>query len=732
MTPSLNQAEFLEETIRSVLLQQYPNREYVVIDGGSTDGSVDIIRKYERWLSYWTSEPDHGQSHAINKGVSRATGEIVAWLNSDDTYRPGALAAAAAAAARHPDATVVYGNANWIDADGRVLRPVLSLPYDREYLLIQANCIPQSSAFLQRRAFVDAGGLDESLHFAMDYDLWLRLDQTCRLVHVPDVWSHARIHAAAKTSSGDTGYYGEVERVARKHGGSGLPNGHRQWLEEVHLRRAFDAYRTGDTAGGQRELAYLTDAIPAWRSADRLGELIARHSWQVSPGLTGDDNAILHFASTVSANLPARIAAKRVRRRALGPLHQSLAFRNCGRGAKYAFFKHALQAIRNDPGRVWNRGLWSLAAKSWRSDRNSDQERDAGAAGDVRQEILQWVETLRGDSVRPFAMRDDSAGGAVNELAGSCLAALITVLCNGLDGWSPAELTQWQRFVQSHQDPVTGLFAHRLSAAHEANEWWNTHLAIAALRALGGTYQYPLTFVTTYLSEDAAHEWLAGQDWRAPGAGRMVATLLLGLLQEFERTADEINLAAALHVLDWLDRWQNPDTGCWEPAAHMKLADRLGLASLLAPAYFTLRRTVRFADRIVDNSLAMQQYHGLFSEPGDAATDLNAINLLVKLGRRANPARARVEEACRFATAAMLRCKRTGRGFGDVFPGSSPAAARGGAVNLESTWCRMLSLALIEDRRAQDTERSTSTTWRFVPAPAVGWHDPALIAAQRV
>jgi hypothetical protein len=305
-------------------------------------------------------------------------------------------------------------------------------------------------------------------------------------------------------------------------------------------------------------------------------------------------------------------------------------------------------------------------------------------------------------------MRDNSAG-AVDELAGSCLAALITVLCDGLDGFPPEELTEWQRFVQSHQDPVTGLFTDRLSAAHEANEWWLTHLAIAALRALGGTYQYPLAFVTTCLSERAAYEWLAGQDWRAPDAGRMVATLLLGLLQEFERTGDKIHRAAAQRVLDWLDHWQDPKTGYWEPA-QMRLADRLGLASLLAPAYFTLRRTVRFADRIVDSTLAMQQYHGLFSERADAAIDLHAINLLVKLGCRATPSRARVEAACRFASAAIWRCKQTRRAFGDVFPGSSPAAAGSGVANLESAWCRVLSLALIETHRAQDAEHSTGTT----------------------
>jgi cellulose synthase/poly-beta-1,6-N-acetylglucosamine synthase-like glycosyltransferase len=121
ITPSFNQGRFIEETIRSVLLQHYPNLEYLIYDAGSSDGSVEAIRKYEPWLTFWVSEQDRGQAHAINKGLARASGEIVAWLNSDDTYRPGALAAAAAAATRHPDAAVVYADANWVDTALRLL-----------------------------------------------------------------------------------------------------------------------------------------------------------------------------------------------------------------------------------------------------------------------------------------------------------------------------------------------------------------------------------------------------------------------------------------------------------------------------------------------------------------------------------------------------------------------------------------------------------------------------------
>ncbi|MGI9145089.1 MAG: glycosyltransferase family 2 protein [Chloroflexota bacterium] len=174
VTPSFNQADFLEKTIRSVLLQGYPDLEYIVVDGGSTDGSVEIIRKYERHLAYWVSETDAGQSHAINKGFSRATGDIFAWLNSDDFYAPGVLSRVAAEFAARPEIGLVYGDCLFLDeGDGSTrLRPARQMGFDR--LLVGDNPIWQPSTFFRRSVFEEAGGVDESLHLALDYDLWLR------------------------------------------------------------------------------------------------------------------------------------------------------------------------------------------------------------------------------------------------------------------------------------------------------------------------------------------------------------------------------------------------------------------------------------------------------------------------------------------------------------------------------------------------------------------------------
>ncbi|MDL1897252.1 glycosyltransferase, partial [Anaerolineae bacterium CFX7] len=174
VTPSFNQAAFLEETIRSVLTQNYPHIEYIVIDGGSTDGSVDIIRKYENRLAYWVSEQDAGQADAINKGWRRATGEIIAYLNSDDTYEPGAVRAAVEYLAQHPETAMVYGHCYQVNEHGERVGTLRAIPVNIHTLLLH-NAIMQPTAFIRRRVLDHTGMLDVELGHAMDYDLWLRI-----------------------------------------------------------------------------------------------------------------------------------------------------------------------------------------------------------------------------------------------------------------------------------------------------------------------------------------------------------------------------------------------------------------------------------------------------------------------------------------------------------------------------------------------------------------------------
>ncbi len=178
VTPSFNQATFLEATIRSVLLQGYPELEYIVIDGGSSDGSVDIIRKYEKWLAYWVSEQDRGQGQAINKGFSRATGDIIAWLNSDDRYCRGALAEVARALNPEKGTAAMVGECARVTPEGRLINVIRPKSLTRDDIIewsFGENLFYQPSCFMASRAVRAAGPIREDLHIAIDYEYWLRL-----------------------------------------------------------------------------------------------------------------------------------------------------------------------------------------------------------------------------------------------------------------------------------------------------------------------------------------------------------------------------------------------------------------------------------------------------------------------------------------------------------------------------------------------------------------------------
>ena len=205
ITPSFNQAAFLERTILSVLEQDYPNLEYIVIDGGSTDGSVDIIRKYENQLAFWVSEPDRGQSHALNKGLQRATGEWVGWQNSDDIYYPGAFMKVAQAAIRYPKAELIIGDINLIDELDQIVRELRYVRPTYESLLAEGMILANQAAFWRRDLHARIGWLDESLHYGFDYEWFLRvLRETDRAVHIPQCLGALRYHDATKTSRSQT------------------------------------------------------------------------------------------------------------------------------------------------------------------------------------------------------------------------------------------------------------------------------------------------------------------------------------------------------------------------------------------------------------------------------------------------------------------------------------------------------------------------------------------------
>lgn len=214
ITPSYNQAQYLEETLRSVLDQGYPDLEYIVVDGGSTDGSVEIIKRYADRLAWWVSEKDSGQAEAINKGFARATGEIVAWINSDDYYQPGAIAEAARTLEEHPECGMVFGDVVSIDGTGQ---PVNVMTYGDWGLegLMQFNIIGQPGVFMRRAVLEQAGYLDLSYHFMLDHHLWLRMAQLAPIRYVPRKWAAARFHAGAKNVAQAAKFGQEAKRIAQ-------------------------------------------------------------------------------------------------------------------------------------------------------------------------------------------------------------------------------------------------------------------------------------------------------------------------------------------------------------------------------------------------------------------------------------------------------------------------------------------------------------------------------------
>lgn len=212
ITPSYNQVRYLEDTIQSVIQQDYQNLEYIIVDGGSTDGSPEVIERYQEKLAWWVSESDQGQADAINKGFRKASGEIIAWLNSDDLYLPGVISAAVELFQKNPDAGVIYGDAVSADANGRLLNELRFRNWGtRDFL--QFNIICQPAVFMKRSIVEKVGFLDPSYHFFLDHQLWIRLSRETKFIHHPEIWAVSRYHQDAKnvTMAADSG--AEVMRI---------------------------------------------------------------------------------------------------------------------------------------------------------------------------------------------------------------------------------------------------------------------------------------------------------------------------------------------------------------------------------------------------------------------------------------------------------------------------------------------------------------------------------------
>lgn len=273
VTPSYNQGQFLEETILSVLNQGYPNLEYFVIDGGSTDNSVEIIQKYASRLTYWESKPDLGQSHAINKGFKMATGELVTWVNSDDLLCPDALYKIAKVWLEDPTTGFIHGISELIDELGESNGKTFGSRFDFfESLTTSRNTVAQPSTFVSRLCLSDVGILDENLHMSMDWDLWLRIGAKYKTTFIPKVLSKTRHWPNTKTNTQLVKSGSEHLLIAKK------------------LAKDKSLHFTQEVKRKTLAAAYGKQALLDYQSQNRFGSKVALvKSLLYSPELKGGD-----------------------------------------------------------------------------------------------------------------------------------------------------------------------------------------------------------------------------------------------------------------------------------------------------------------------------------------------------------------------------------------------------------------------------------------------------------
>ncbi len=269
VTPSFNQAEFIEQTLVSVLQQDYAPIEYIVIDGGSTDGSIDIIERYSDRLAYWVSEPDQGQVDAINKGLRRANGEIVAWINSDDMYLAGAISEAVAVLQDHQEVGMVYGDGIMVDGNNKLL----DLHTYRTYDVLDLLCFDvllQPTVFIRAEVLDKVGLLSDQYHMVLDHDLWIRIAAEMPILHVPSFWAVERTHEQAKTVSMTGTFVKEADELIHRAEGSPVL-GDLIRANERKVRASYHAFAARRMIDGGDHRRATLEIFKAYSADPRIG-----------------------------------------------------------------------------------------------------------------------------------------------------------------------------------------------------------------------------------------------------------------------------------------------------------------------------------------------------------------------------------------------------------------------------------------------------------------------------
>lgn len=300
VTPSYQQAAYLERTIRSVLDQDYSDFEYFVMDGGSTDGSLEIIQRHAADLGGWVSERDRGQADAINKGFARCRGDIFAWINSDDYYLPDAFSSAVSFLQAHPEVDLVYGDVLSLDGESRLINVMRFADFSLMDLMT-FHMIGQPAVFFRRSAWEAAGGLDLSYHYLLDHHLWLRIAARSGIAYVPEPWACARFYPQAKNRAHAADFGKEAFRLV-------------EWMHADLLFRNFFPHNERAVKAGAAWLDanYLSNGGLAWKSLARYAQVLL-----LSPGRVWTDRrrAVLTLLMTVAPGLAQKLFEQGAQRR---------------------------------------------------------------------------------------------------------------------------------------------------------------------------------------------------------------------------------------------------------------------------------------------------------------------------------------------------------------------------------------------------------------------------------
>ena len=363
LTPSFNSGRFLEQTIKSVQIQDYQRIEHIVIDGGSVDETQDILKRYSNAIT-WISEPDNGQSDALCKGFDISKGEIIGWINADDIYTPGTISRATRFFDEYPQVDVVYSGCFLIDEVGRVIQTWQTHDFSLKDLLFGDYFIHQPTIFLRRQVIEKAGFVNASLHYVMDYELWLRLGRNFRFGVVPGVGAGFRIHTKSKTLSQAIKFNAE-RLVVLDHFFSSTDE-NREYEEfrheaiaRAHIMSACSYYELSRPIEGAKDMESAADLAPDLLfDEERLLPLLIGH--------TSFDGNHVRLISSIFDNLPPRLDyMKAWRRRATNWARVALAFSYSERGNYGRAIVTAVVAILEQPKWILNRGVLSIIRRGF-------------------------------------------------------------------------------------------------------------------------------------------------------------------------------------------------------------------------------------------------------------------------------------------------------------------------------------------------------------------------------